>query len=241
MKFVSPPAMLNAQRESWFGLLDLAERIPDGWTLIGGQMVHLHCWDRKTSPSRATDDIDAVLDIRMAPKMLEIFTGVLLDLGFKSAGRSFEGHEHRWIRGAGILDVLIATGLGEKADTRTGVTGGTTLATSGGQGALDRSVKYEISIGDRTGIINSPTLIGAILVKAAAYLNTRDSFRDRHLQDIAVLSTLIEGSDALGLVISKNEKSRAISVIAHLDLNVALISTVPGSKEGLQRLKLLLS
>lgn len=233
--------MLNAQRESWFGLLDLAERIPDGWTLIGGQMVHLHCWDRKTIPSRATDDIDTVLDIRMAPKMLEMFTTVLLDLGFESAGRSFEGHEHRWIRGAGILDVLIATGLGEKADTRKGVTGGTTLATSGGQGALDRSVKYEISFGERTGTINSPTLVGAILVKAAAYSNTRDSFRDRHLQDIAVLSTLIESSDAHGLELSKSERSRVFAVISQLDTNVALISTVPGSSEGLQRLKLLLS
>jgi hypothetical protein len=75
----------------------------------------------------------------------------------------------KYVSPPALLDVLIATGLGEKADTRTGVTGGTTLATSGGQGALDRSVKYKISIGDRTGIINSPTLIGAILVKAAAY------------------------------------------------------------------------
>jgi hypothetical protein len=102
-------------------------------------------------------------------------------------------------------------------------------------------VKYEISIADRTGIINSPTLIGAILVKAAAYSNTRDSFRDRHLQDIAVLSTLIESSDTLGLVLSKNEKSRIFAVISRLDSNVALISTVPGSSEGLQRLKLLLT
>ena len=233
--------MLDAQRESWIGLLDLADRIPDGWTLIGGQMVHLHCWDRKVPPNRATDDIDTVLDIRMATKMLETFTRVLQDLGFESAGRSFEGHEHRWIRGAAKFDVLIATGLGEKADTRMGVTGGTTLATSGGQGALDRSIKYEIALGDRTGIINSPTLVGAILVKAAAYSNTRDSFRNRHLQDTALLSTLLEGSDAVGLILSKNEKTRARSIIAQLDLNPRELSIVAGSQEGIQNLKLLFS
>lgn len=241
MKNISLPAMLDAQRESWIGLLDLADRIPDGWTLIGGQMVHLHCWDRKVPPNRATDDIDTVLDIRMAPKILETFTRVLQDLGFQSAGRSFEGHEHRWIRGAAKLDVLIATGLGVKADTRKGVTGGTTLATSGGQGALDRSIKYEIALGDRSGIINCPTLVGAILVKAAAYSNTRDSFRNRHLQDIVLLSTLLEGSDAVGLILSKNEKNRARTIIAQLDLNPRELSIVAGSQEGIQNLKLLFS
>ena len=136
---------------------------------------------------------------------------------------------------------MIATGLGEKADTRKGVTGGTTLATSGGQGALDRSIKYKVSFGARTGIINCPTLVGAILVKAAAYSNTRDSFRNRHLQDIALLSTLLEGSDAEGLVLSKNEKTRAISMIAQLDTNPTVLSVVAGSQEGIQSLKLLFS
>ena len=241
MKRVSLPVLLDAQHQSWIGLLDLAERIPDGWTLIGGQMVHLHCWERKVSPNRATNDIDTVLDIRMVPKMLERFTGVLSDLGFQSAGRSFEGHEHRWVRGAATIDILIATGLGEKADTRKGVTGGTTLATSGGQGALDRSVKYEISLAERTGVINCPTLIGAILIKVAAYSNTRDVFRQRHLQDIAVLSTLIEGSDTTGLVINKSEKSRALFVFEHLETNRALIASIIGSSEGIKRLKLMIS
>ena len=37
------PSMSPAQEASWQALLDLYEAFPNGWTLIGGQMVHLHC------------------------------------------------------------------------------------------------------------------------------------------------------------------------------------------------------
>lgn len=36
--------MLNdKQTASWHALLDLYEAHPTGWTLVGGQMVHLWC------------------------------------------------------------------------------------------------------------------------------------------------------------------------------------------------------
>jgi hypothetical protein len=37
------PAMPPEQTASWLGLLDLHERLAEGWTLTGGQLVHLHC------------------------------------------------------------------------------------------------------------------------------------------------------------------------------------------------------
>lgn len=46
------PAMTPAQEASWHGLLDLYERLPLHWTLIGGQMVHLHCAERGFAPRR---------------------------------------------------------------------------------------------------------------------------------------------------------------------------------------------
>ena len=54
------PAMTKAQRAGWSTLMTLADRIPTGWCLVGGQMVHLHCWERGASPSRPTDDGDIV-------------------------------------------------------------------------------------------------------------------------------------------------------------------------------------
>jgi hypothetical protein len=40
---IVPPAMPPEQTASWLGVLDLYDRLPEGWTLIGGQLVHLHC------------------------------------------------------------------------------------------------------------------------------------------------------------------------------------------------------
>lgn len=45
------PPMLAGQTASWHALLDLYERHPEGWTLVGGQMVHLHCAERDYSPT----------------------------------------------------------------------------------------------------------------------------------------------------------------------------------------------
>src|SRR5690625_2167104 len=67
------PAMAPAQEEGWLALLELHERKPTGWTLVGGQMVHLHCAERGTVPARPTDDADTVLDVRAEPKVLYEF------------------------------------------------------------------------------------------------------------------------------------------------------------------------
>lgn len=40
------PAMGAGQEAAWHALLDLHEVHPTGWTLIGGQLVHLHCAER---------------------------------------------------------------------------------------------------------------------------------------------------------------------------------------------------
>ena len=56
---VELPVLGGAAGESWHGLLDLAEEVPDGWCLIGGFMVMLHCLERGAVPTRPTDDGDA--------------------------------------------------------------------------------------------------------------------------------------------------------------------------------------
>lgn len=130
------PAMPPEQTASWLGLLDLHENLPDGWTLIGGQLVHLHCAERGQFPVRPTNDADAVIDVRADPMMLATFTGALSDLGFTSTGNSAEGLQHRWGRGDASIDVLLPDGIGERARLRHGVTGSPTLSTAGGTQAL---------------------------------------------------------------------------------------------------------
>jgi hypothetical protein len=120
------PAMPSEQTASWLGLLDLHERLAEGWTLIGGQLVHLHCAERGQFPVRPTNDADTVIDVRADPEMLATFTKTLTDLGFESAGISAEGLQHRWIRGEASIDVLLPDGIGERASLRQGDTGSPT-------------------------------------------------------------------------------------------------------------------
>ncbi len=140
------PVMPPAQERVWQALFLLSERLPEGWTLVGGQMVHLHCAERGLVPHRTTNDGDAVVDIRTDRQMLARLTAELVRLGFSSDGVSAEGHEHRWTEGEAVIDVLVPTNLG-RSQTVTGVTVGAT----GAQQALDRSELVTVAVGDAPG------------------------------------------------------------------------------------------
>ena len=55
---VSLPAMSPSQQEGWLVLLDLTDSFPDGWCLVGGQMVWLLAAEYGVEPLRTTDDVD---------------------------------------------------------------------------------------------------------------------------------------------------------------------------------------
>lgn len=182
------PTMLAAQTASWHALLDLFERLPAGWTLIGGQMVHLHCTERSYTPPRPTDDADTVLDVRSNPQILLEVTSALRDLDFVAEGISANGMQHRWRRDRALIDVLIPDGVGERLPTRKGVTGSPTVQTPGGIQALRRSSAVEVEVDGRQGHVRRPSLLGALIMKAAAHTVVADSARGRHRADFARLS-----------------------------------------------------
>lgn len=192
------PAMVPAQEAGWIALIEIASLMPTGWTLVGGQMVHLHCIERGQAPMRATIDLDAILDVRARPQVLHDFTEVLTDLGFSSAGVSPWGHQHRWVRGVAQIDVLIPRHLGERASARRGVGGGTTVAAPGAQQALDRTERIEVEVAGRVGAVPRPNLLGALVAKAATTTITVDPGRGRHVSDFALLASLLRVADLQG-------------------------------------------
>lgn len=156
------PAMPSEQTASWHGVLDLYEHLDSGWTLIGGQLVHLHRAERGQFPVRPTNDVDAVIDVRADPRFLHTFTKTLNDLGFTPAGISGEGRQHRWRRGPASIDVLLPEGVGERTSLRQGVTGSPTLTTEGGTQALRRSETVPVVVDGRASSLpRSPTDAGA--------------------------------------------------------------------------------
>ena len=122
------PPMSTAQTQSWLTLLELGRRFPTDWTLVGGQLVFLHCQERGAVPMRPTDDGDAALDVRARPDILHDFTSELQTMGFRPDQPSSLGLQHRWRRDEAIIDVLIPRHLGERAATRSGAGGAPTIA-----------------------------------------------------------------------------------------------------------------
>ena len=232
------PAMPVEQTASWLGVLDLFERQPSGWTLIGGQLVHLYCAERGQFASRPTNDIDTVIDVRADPRMLESITTTLVGLGFEADGISADGAQHRWKRGAASIDVLIPEGAGERTGQRQGVTGSRTVPTAGGTQALQRSEKVAVSLSGREGHILRPTLLGALVVKAATLSNPSDPGKARHRLDFATLARLLTAGDIDRALLTSKDRSRLMAMITAVRSDEALQLEHPESVDAMLRLEM---
>lgn len=235
------PTMTPQQEASWHGLLDLYERLPGQWALIGGQMVHLHCAERQYSPRRPTPDVDAVLDVRANPKILLTFTEALMDLGFASAGVSMQDRQHRFVRGDASIDVLIPNNVGPRLSGLKGATGSPTLQTPGGIQALRRSETVEVDVAGRIGHVRRPNLIGALIVKAAAHTIPGDQRRGRHRSDFATLAALLSRRDLMGEALSKKERNYLRLMLSNVGEDAAATDGLTEIEDGLARLSVWLN
>jgi hypothetical protein len=230
------PVMPFEQTASWLGVLDLYDRLSDGWTLIGGQLVHLYCAERGQFPERPTNDADTVIDVRADPRMLHRFTKTLTDLGFESAGISAEGSQHRWVRGFALIDVLLPDGVGERAGKRQGITGSPTLPTAGGTQALQRSAVAAVTVDGREGFVRRPNLVGALVVKAAAHGNAGDPGIARHRRDFVVLAGMITAADFTDENLTKKDRQRLRLMVTAIKTDRELVLEIPGAMAAIERL-----
>ncbi|WP_123954027.1 hypothetical protein [Streptomyces nigra] len=176
----------------WGTLLDLSEKVPQDWTLIGGQMVLLHGLEHGRTPPAASLDLDVLADVISDQQSLRTLVAALEEMGFESTGVSPEGKTHRYKRddsaGALIVDLLAPDNLGQRANLTT-TPPGTTLEVPGGRQAVQRSESICAQLGDRVGTIHRPNLLGAIVGKAAA-LGIAASSKEKHYRDLAFLLSL---------------------------------------------------
>lgn len=222
--------------------MDLADRTMDGWTLVGGQMVQMHCLERGFTPHRATTDIDAVLDVRAHPHVLREITAHLSAIGFATdLSPAISGVNHRWRREDAVIDLLIPRHLGQTAANRGDIHGAPGLETPGAQRVLDRSEVTVINLEGRSASINRPTLLGALVGKASALLNPGNN--QRHLEDFAVLASMLRPGDIpTNGSISKLELDRLNNAVGHLRVDTtAITARTSGAEEGLARLVLSLN
>lgn len=232
------PAMGHAQVQAWHALLDLYERHPDGWTLIGGQMVHLYCAERGYEPTRPTSDADAVVNVR-EPGLLGAVTETLLDMGF-AAEPSADGVQHRWVRDAAVLDVLIPEGAGERSASRRSASGFPTVSAPGGTQALGRSEAVDVQVAGRVGAVRRPVLLSAMILKAAARLETNGAARERHCLDFAALAAMMAAQDTAAFALQRKDKKRLRAMIALTRASTQAMEENPAAARRLDRLEALL-
>lgn len=229
------PVMTEAQEAGWHALMDLYEAIPEGWALVGGQLVHLWCAERQTFVARPTDDADAVLDVREHPGIHYQVTAVLQRMGFTPETNS-DGVQHRWVKDKAVIDLPIPRHLGEIASRRPGAGGGRTIATPGAQKVLNRTEVVQVQVGDRVGGIPRPTLLGAIIGKASAYTVALDSNRERHPGDLVVLASMLRPGDVRTHPMDGLELKRVANAVGHARDKPTTWTYVPGGAEALDRL-----
>ena len=178
-----------------------------------------------------------MVDVRADATILHTFTKALTDLGFRSAGISAEGRQHRWVRDKASIDVLLPEASG-KEPAREGVTGSPTLPTQGGTQALARSEVVAVTVDGREGFVRRPNLVGALVVKAAAHTNVGDHDLRRHRRDFLVLAGLITAGDVGNEELSTKDRQRLRGMLIAIDKDRELTLEVSGAADSIARLKL---
>ena len=194
--------------ELWHTLLELGESLDVPWALIGGQMVLLHALEHGQVPPQISQDGDVIADIRAVPGALTHVVSGIERLGFALQSISADGLAHRYTRAAEprpvVIDVLAPEGVGERADLTT-TPPGHTIEVPGGTQALSRAEGITVVHEGRRGVIPRPTLLAAIVGKAAA---TALPGPERHYRDLALLCALVPDPFELVGELTRKDRQR---------------------------------
>ena len=212
--------LIPAQFEAWTVVFALAEAFDEGWVVVGGQMIQLHATELGVGQGvRPTFDIDVLVDIRAHRSGTERVADWLIEQGFELEGVNAFGIGHRYWRAADpgpgkvIVDVLAPDGVGENASRLTSPPARTVLVPGGTQ-ALDRAEAVNVVArdlaGDRSveGIARRPSLLGALVTKAAATAIPGRENPDRDWQDAALLLRSIPDPFVLVSLLDRKDRDR---------------------------------
>ncbi len=191
------------EHATWEALINLCQRRPKGWTLIGAQMVTLHAIEHRYPPLRTSRDLDVLADVRVMSNATALVSKTLLEDGFELIEPSLSGIAHKFVRGDAIIDVLAPDGLGPNTDVFTSPPL-RTVSVPGGSQALKRSNKVEVELKGCKAKVPRPDLLGAILLKARAIVV--DDEPDAQKLDLAFLCCMVEDPRDLAQQLTAKER-----------------------------------
>jgi hypothetical protein len=184
------PALAGRLNTLWDLIVDLAGQLPPtGWVLVGGQMVMLHGILAGRVATRASQDVDVLADLLTDEAGLVRCVRAVRKLDLEPQPDS-AGKVYRFVRAAddARADVLAPDHTPPRRRLRT--VGGDTIRIEGGTQALRRAMPVRVVKGDRSAVVPVRDLLGALMLKAAAWAaDSRD--RERHSGDAAFLASLI--------------------------------------------------
>jgi len=203
------PPLVGGQAQSWNALIEIAPALGENWLLVGGQMVFLHEVERRARDVRPTDDVDVVVNLRVEPNGLARVHAVLTTAHFAQDHPSPEGVAHRYRRSGAVIDVLAPDHIGTRATLSLG--GGRTIEAPGTSQAFLRSSVVPVELTDgAAGLIRRPTLIGALMGKAAAVIeivSQSAAERAKHVRDLDALARLLGADDRESARLTRNERA----------------------------------
>ena len=179
-----------AGASTWEAITELATFIRlDRWAIVGGQMVAIHAALAGVEPPRVTDDGDVVVDVRVFGRQaMRDVASTLTSIDFKSS-ESPEGVT-RFERGHARIDLLAPEGIGANAET---IPPGYAIQAPGTTQALDRTVHVVVDWGNGQVTVRCPSLLGAIIAKAASskeIISITLDERLKHQRDLVFLLSL---------------------------------------------------
>lgn len=175
---------------AWKTVLDIAEIIPSkSWVLVGGLMTQAHA-EFAGLESRATSDVDLLVDLLAKSSRASAVVRALEQIGFEPQEPGLKGSAfHRMVKDDLIVDILVADHLPSGKQKAARVNRWPMLEAPGGAQAIERKEQIEVTSNERSATIYIPNLLGALVLKCAAYATDK---RDphRHLEDVAVLASI---------------------------------------------------
>lgn len=206
---------------AWEAVDELAAKSDiDHWALLGGMMVMIQSARFGLAPSRVTDDADVVVDIRTHGRR------ALLDLAQTLVTMGFDVHTSpegitRYVRGDARIDLLAPERTGSLPVETSPP--GRAVSAPGATQALARTEQLEIQWSpERVTSIRVPTVLGALIAKAAA-TNEIPSLarheRHKHLSDMVQLLEVAATHldiDLMTTQLSKKDRARLRSATAKL-------------------------
>jgi hypothetical protein len=208
-------------RDPWPQVFEITRALPvDRWALVGGLMVQAHALAARIETTRVTLDVDVAVRIEAGAFSYAEAAAALTRLGYALDGS--QRLTYRFTRGHDVVDLMVPDH--ERPPPRHARRD--IMAVAGGRQALDRLLTMHFQIGDTEAAVPVPTLHGALVLKAAAYIaDTRDA--DRHLLDAITLLACVTDTEAILSDLRGSDRKRLNHLIRAIDAHPLVTAQAP--------------